>query len=85
MSDERTQQATAGGGGGAAANQAAAALPGRAAERRLHADGVRVDVLEHIFGMDRTTATRVMLEVHTRGKGICGVYTYEIAETKVRR
>ena len=42
-----------------------------------------VDVLEHIFGMDRTTATRVMLEVHTQGKGICGVFTYEIAETKV--
>ncbi len=42
-----------------------------------------VDVLEHIFSMDRTTATRVMLEVHTRGKGVCGVFTYEIAETKV--
>jgi ATP-dependent Clp protease adaptor protein ClpS len=42
-----------------------------------------VDVLEHIFGMDRTKATRVMLEVHTRGKGVCGVFTYEIAETKV--
>jgi ATP-dependent Clp protease adaptor protein ClpS len=42
-----------------------------------------VDVLEHIFGMDRTTATRVMLEVHTKGKGVCGVYTFEIAETKV--
>ena len=42
-----------------------------------------VDVLEHIFGMDRTTATRVMLEVHTRGKGVCGVFTFEIAETKV--
>ena len=42
-----------------------------------------VDVLEHIFGMDRTTATRVMLEAHTRGKGVCGVFTYEIAETKV--
>ena len=42
-----------------------------------------VDVLEHIFAMDRTGATRVMLEVHTRGKGVCGVYTYEIAETKV--
>ena len=42
-----------------------------------------VDVLEYIFAMDRTTATRVMLEVHTRGKGICGVFTYEIAETKV--
>jgi ATP-dependent Clp protease adaptor protein ClpS len=42
-----------------------------------------VDVLQKIFGLDRTTATRVMLEVHTKGKGVCGVYTYEIAETKV--
>ena len=42
-----------------------------------------VDVLEKFFRMDRTTATRVMLEVHTQGKGICGVFTYQIAETKV--
>jgi ATP-dependent Clp protease adaptor protein ClpS len=42
-----------------------------------------VDVLERIFNLNRTTATRVMLEVHTRGKGVCGVFTYEIAETKV--
>ena len=42
-----------------------------------------VDVLERFFRMDRSGATRVMLEVHTRGKGICGVFTYEIAETKV--
>ncbi|MCC5795593.1 MAG: ATP-dependent Clp protease adapter ClpS [Chromatiales bacterium] len=42
-----------------------------------------VEVLEMIFGMDRPKATRVMLEVHTKGKGVCGVYTYEIAETKV--
>jgi ATP-dependent Clp protease adaptor protein ClpS len=42
-----------------------------------------VDVLQRIFGMDRTKATRVMLEVHTKGKGVCGVYTFEIAETKV--
>jgi ATP-dependent Clp protease adaptor protein ClpS len=42
-----------------------------------------VDVLERIFALDRTRATRVMLEVHTRGKGVCGVYTFEIAETKV--
>jgi ATP-dependent Clp protease adaptor protein ClpS len=42
-----------------------------------------VDVLERFFRMDRNSATRVMLEVHTRGKGVCGVFTYEIAETKV--
>jgi ATP-dependent Clp protease adaptor protein ClpS len=42
-----------------------------------------VDVLERIFSFDRTRATRVMLEVHTRGKGVCGVFTFEIAETKV--
>jgi len=42
-----------------------------------------VDVLERIFNLNRTVATRVMLEVHTRGKGVCGVFTYEIAETKV--
>ena len=42
-----------------------------------------VEVLESVFGMQRNNATRVMLEVHTKGKGLCGVYTYEIAETKV--
>lgn len=42
-----------------------------------------VEVLELIFSMDRPKATRIMLEVHTKGKGVCGVYTYEIAETKV--
>lgn len=42
-----------------------------------------VQVLQKVFGLDRTTATRIMLEVHTKGKGVCGVYTYEIAETKV--
>ncbi len=42
-----------------------------------------VDVLERFFRLDRNAATRVMLEVHTRGKGVCGTYTFEIAETKV--
>ncbi len=42
-----------------------------------------VHILEIFFSMDRESATRIMLEVHTKGKGICGIYTYEIAETKV--
>ena len=42
-----------------------------------------VEILEGVFAMQRTRATQVMLEVHTKGKGICGVYGFEIAETKV--
>ncbi|RMD69718.1 MAG: ATP-dependent Clp protease adapter ClpS [Gammaproteobacteria bacterium] len=42
-----------------------------------------VHVLEAFFSMPREKAVQVMLQVHTRGKGICGVYTREIAETKV--
>lgn len=42
-----------------------------------------VHVLESFFNMDREKATRITLEVHTRGKGICGIFTHEIAETKV--
>ena len=42
-----------------------------------------VEVLQVFFSMDREQATRVMLHVHQRGKGVCGVYTREIAETKV--
>jgi ATP-dependent Clp protease adaptor protein ClpS len=42
-----------------------------------------VQILEYFFAMSREKATQVMLHVHTRGKGVCGVYTHEIAETKV--
>lgn len=42
-----------------------------------------VHILEVFFSMHRENATRIMLEVHTRGKGICGIFTHEIAETKV--
>jgi ATP-dependent Clp protease adaptor protein ClpS len=41
-----------------------------------------VEVLRIFFGMNVETATRVMLKVHTEGKGVCGVYPREIAETK---
>ena len=41
-----------------------------------------VNILESIFGMERTRATQVMLEVHTKGKGVCGIYPQDIAETK---
>jgi ATP-dependent Clp protease adaptor protein ClpS len=41
-----------------------------------------VGVLRQFFAMDVETATRVMLKVHTEGKGICGVFPREIAETK---
>ena len=40
-------------------------------------------VLERFFSHSREQATRIMLHVHQKGIGICGVYTYEIAETKV--
>lgn len=42
-----------------------------------------VHVLERFFNKGREEATRIMLQVHHRGRGICGVYTYEVAETKV--
>src|SRR5262245_19357260 len=42
-----------------------------------------VHVLERFFNKDREAATRIMLHVHNHGIGECGVYTYEVAETKV--
>jgi ATP-dependent Clp protease adaptor protein ClpS len=42
-----------------------------------------VHVLERFFNKDRETATRIMLHVHHHGIGECGIYTYEVAETKV--
>jgi ATP-dependent Clp protease adaptor protein ClpS len=42
-----------------------------------------VHVLERFFGKNREEATEIMFQVHRRGVGICGTYTYEVAETKV--
>jgi ATP-dependent Clp protease adaptor protein ClpS len=41
-----------------------------------------VEVLETFFRMNREQATHVMLTVHTQGKGVCGIFTRDIAETK---
>jgi ATP-dependent Clp protease adaptor protein ClpS len=42
-----------------------------------------VQVLEQFFNKTQEEATRIMLHVHRRGVGLCGVFTFEIAETKV--
>lgn len=42
-----------------------------------------IHVLERFFQKDREAATRIMLHVHKHGVGECGIYTYEVAETKV--
>ncbi|MEG8220324.1 ATP-dependent Clp protease adapter ClpS [Sphingomonas sp. HH69] len=44
-----------------------------------------VHVLQHFFRMDMEQATRVMLHVHQRGVGVCGIFSYEVAETKVNQ
>ena len=44
-----------------------------------------IQVLETFFQMDQEKATQIMLHVHTRGVGVCGVYTKDIAETKVQQ
>ena len=44
-----------------------------------------VHVLQQFFRMDMEEATRVMLHVHQRGVGVCGIFSYEVAETKVNQ
>ena len=44
-----------------------------------------VHVLKAFFQMDTEQATRVMLHVHQNGVGVCGIFTYEVAETKVNQ
>lgn len=45
--------------------------------------GFVIDILMQFFGMSEDTATRVMLQIHTQGVGVCGTFTKEVAETKV--
>jgi ATP-dependent Clp protease adaptor protein ClpS len=45
--------------------------------------GFVVEILMRFFNKSQDTATRIMLDVHQHGIGVCGVYTFEVAETKV--
>ncbi|MCD6666686.1 ATP-dependent Clp protease adapter ClpS [Hydrogenophaga bisanensis] len=42
-----------------------------------------VFIIQDFFGKDRETATQIMLKIHLEGKGVCGVYTRDVASTKV--
>lgn len=42
-----------------------------------------VEILMHFFNMSEEAATRIMLQVHTQGVGVCGVFSKDVAETKV--
>lgn len=42
-----------------------------------------IHILEKFFNKNRTESTEIMLHIHRRGIGVCGIFTYEIAETKV--
>jgi ATP-dependent Clp protease adaptor protein ClpS len=42
-----------------------------------------IEILEKIFKKENTVATTIMLDVHQKGRGLCGVYPYDVAETKV--
>jgi ATP-dependent Clp protease adaptor protein ClpS len=42
-----------------------------------------IEILESVFNKGPAEAFRIMMMVHTQGKGLCGVYPFEVAETKV--
>jgi len=44
-----------------------------------------VMILQRFFGHDMETAQQIMLHVHQRGVGVCGVFTYEVAESKMNQ
>ena len=45
--------------------------------------GFVIEILQRFFSLDSERATQIMMHVHTRGKGVCGVFARDIAETKV--
>jgi ATP-dependent Clp protease adapter protein ClpS len=89
ISRENAKGVSSGGAGGKAGPQTVADNPaGLLAEVRLLNDDFTpmefvVHVLEHMFGKDRETATRIMLEIHKEGVGTCGIYPHDVANAKV--
>jgi ATP-dependent Clp protease adaptor protein ClpS len=62
--------------------------PGVLAEVRILNDDdtpmdLVVEIVQRVFDKDLTAATRIMLETHHEGSGVCGIYPYDIAEAKV--
>lgn len=72
-----------------AAERAKAVPPGRFQVLLLNDDFTPMDfvvhVLQEFFAMNQEKATQVMLQVHTRGRGAAGVYSREVAESKVNQ
>ncbi len=63
--------------------------PGKFQVQLLNDDFTPMDfvvyVLQEFFSMNQEKATQVMLQIHTRGRGVCGVYSREVAESKVNQ
>lgn len=63
--------------------------PGRFQVILLNDDFTPMDfvvyVLQEFFPLNQETATQVMLQIHTRGRGVCGVYSREVAESKINQ
>jgi ATP-dependent Clp protease adaptor protein ClpS len=71
------------------ATRAEAVPPGRFQLILLNDDFTPMDfvvhVLQEFFTMNQEMATQVMLQIHTRGRGVCGVYSREVAESKLNQ
>lgn len=88
MSSENDDRGQVGSGAAVVTERKVEARPPSMYKVLLHNDDFTpmdfvVMILETYFGKDRNAATEVMLAVHHKGVGVCGVYPFEIAETKV--
>jgi ATP-dependent Clp protease adaptor protein ClpS len=89
MSDDDSDRDDRDRGGGALQTQTRTRKPSMYKVLMLNDDYTPMEfvvhVLERFFAKSREEATQIMLHVHRRGVGVCGVFTYEVAETKVNQ